>query len=165
MDQKGVYATATDISIASRYNTIYKPQLTEKVRCGHDNAVANGRIPGSYAYGYRPRPGAPGERVIDENQAKIVLRIFTEYAAGHSTRTIAADLTRECVPSPEVLSEEQGWSHHLESSVQHRRSAWSRHYRQRSMYWRDTLERSLDNSQPGDAEENRSAAIQKNATS
>lgn len=100
MDQKGVYATATDISIASLYNTIYKPQLAEKVRRGHDNAVANGRIPGSYAYGYRPRPGAPGERVIDENEAKIVLRIFTEYAAGRSTRTIAADLTREGVPSP-----------------------------------------------------------------
>ncbi|MGY4509801.1 recombinase family protein [Bradyrhizobium sp. USDA 3650] len=100
MDQKGVYATATDISIASLYNTIYKPQLAEKVRRGHDNAVANGRIPGSYAYGYRPRPGAPGERVIDENEAKIVLRIFKEYAAGRSTRTIAADLTREGVPSP-----------------------------------------------------------------
>ncbi|WP_369726407.1 recombinase family protein [Bradyrhizobium sp. LLZ17] len=100
MDQKGVYATATDISIASLYNTIYKPQLAEKVRRGHDNAVANGRIPGSYAYGYRPRPGAPGERVIDENEAKIVLRIFNEYAAGRSTRTIAADLTREGVPSP-----------------------------------------------------------------
>lgn len=100
MDQKGVYATATDISIASLYNTIYKPQLAEKVRRGHDNAVANGRIPGSYAYGYRPRPGAPGERVIDENEAKVVLRIFTEYAAGRSTRTIAADLTREGVPSP-----------------------------------------------------------------
>ncbi|UFW88167.1 recombinase family protein [Bradyrhizobium barranii] len=100
MDQKGVYATATDISIASLYNTIYKPQLAEKVRRGHDNAVANGRIPGSYAYGYRPRPGAPGERVIDENEAKIVLRIFNEYAGGRSTRTIAADLTREGVPSP-----------------------------------------------------------------
>ncbi|OSI22261.1 recombinase family protein [Bradyrhizobium canariense] len=100
MDQKGVYATATDISIASLYNTIYKPQLAEKVRRGHDNAVANGRIPGSYAYGYRPRPGAPGERIIDENEAKIVLCIFKEYAAGRSTRTIAADLTREGVPSP-----------------------------------------------------------------
>ncbi|WP_247324184.1 recombinase family protein [Bradyrhizobium sp. 141] len=100
MDQKGVYATATDISIASLYNTIYKPQLAEKVRRGHDNAVANGRIPGSYAYGYRPRPGAPGERVIDENEAKIALRIFTEYAAGRSTRTIAADLIRDGVPSP-----------------------------------------------------------------
>jgi hypothetical protein len=47
MDQKGIYATATDISIASLYNTIYKPQLAEKVRRGHDNAVANGKIPGS----------------------------------------------------------------------------------------------------------------------
>ncbi len=45
MDQKGIYATATDISIASLYNTIYKPQLAEKVRRGHDNAVVNGKIP------------------------------------------------------------------------------------------------------------------------
>lgn len=100
MDQKGVYATATDISIASLYNTIYKPQLADKVRRGHDNAVASGRIPGSYAYGYRPRPGAPGERVIDENEAKIVVRIFTEYVSGRSTRDIAADLTRQGLPSP-----------------------------------------------------------------
>ncbi|WP_024512907.1 recombinase family protein [Bradyrhizobium sp. ARR65] len=44
MDQKGVYATATDISIASLCNTIYKPQLADKVRRGDDNAVASGRI-------------------------------------------------------------------------------------------------------------------------
>jgi DNA invertase Pin-like site-specific DNA recombinase len=100
MDQKGVYATATDISIASLYNTIYKPQLADKVRRGHDNAVNNGRIPGSYAYGYRPKPGAPGERMIDESEAKIVHRIFIEYTSGRSTRDIAADLTREGVLSP-----------------------------------------------------------------
>lgn len=100
MDQKGIYATATDISIASLYNTIYKPQLVEKVRRGHDNAVANGRIPGAHAYGYRLKPGAPGERLIDKNEARIVLRIFKEYALGRSTRQIAADLTREGVPSP-----------------------------------------------------------------
>ena len=100
MDQKGVYATATDISIASLYNTIYKPQLADKVRRGHDNAVANGRIPGSYAYGYRPMPGAPGERMINKAEAKIVRRIFAEYTSGRSTRDIAAVLTREGVPSP-----------------------------------------------------------------
>jgi len=100
MDQKGVYATATDISIASLYNTIYKPQLADKVRRGHDNAVTNGRIPGSYAYGYRPTPGSPGERMIDESEADIVRRIFIEYTSGRSTRDIAADLTHEGVPSP-----------------------------------------------------------------
>ena len=100
MDQKGVYATATDISIASLYNTIYKPQLADKVRRGHDNAVNNGRIPGSYAYGYRPKPGGPGERMIDESEARIVRRIFIEYTSGRSTRDIAADLTREGVLSP-----------------------------------------------------------------
>jgi len=100
MDQKGVYATATDISIASLYNTIYKPQLADKVRRGHDNTVANGKIPGSFAYGYRPRPSVPGERLIDKYEAKIVLRIFKEYASGRSIREIAADLTREGEPSP-----------------------------------------------------------------
>ncbi|MGY4412541.1 site-specific DNA recombinase [Bradyrhizobium sp. LB7.1] len=126
MDQKGVYATATDISIASLYNTIYKPQLAEKVRRGHDNAVANGRIPGSCAYGYRPRSGAPGERVIDENEAKIVLRIFTEYAAGRSTRTIAADLTREGVPSPGATrhknkADRTTWNHQCITGGRHGR--------------------------------------------
>ncbi|MGY0569668.1 recombinase family protein [Bradyrhizobium sp. RDM12] len=126
MDQKGVYATATDISIASLYNTIYKPQLAEKVRRGHDNAVANGRIPGSYAYGYRPRPGAPGERVIDENEAKIVLRIFNEYAAGRSTRNIAADLTREGVPSPGATRQKNKagrttWNHQCITGGRHGR--------------------------------------------
>lgn len=126
MDQKGVYATATDISIASLYNTIYKPQLAEKVRRGHDNAVANGRIPGSCAYGYRPRPGAPGERVIDDNEAKIVLRIFSEYAAGRSTRTIAADLTREGVPSPGATrhknkADRTTWNHQCITGGRHGR--------------------------------------------
>ncbi|MFT4120863.1 recombinase family protein [Bradyrhizobium sp.] len=126
MDQKGVYATATDISIASLYNTIYKPQLAEKVRRGHDNAVANGRIPGSYAYGYRLRPGAPGERVIDESEAKIVLRIFTEYASGRSTRDIATDLTREGLPSPGATRHKNkagrtSWNHQCLTGGRHGR--------------------------------------------
>ncbi|RZN08369.1 DNA invertase [Bradyrhizobium genosp. SA-3] len=126
MDQKGVYATATDISIASLYNTIYKPQLAEKVRRGHDNAVTNGRIPGSYAYGYRPKPGAPGERTIDEDEAKVVLRIFTEYAAGRSTRSIAADLTREGVPSPGAIRHKNKagrttWNHQCITGGRHGR--------------------------------------------
>ncbi|MGY3473282.1 recombinase family protein [Bradyrhizobium ottawaense] len=126
MDQKGVYATATDISIASLYNTIYKPQLAEKVRRGHDNAVTNGRIPGSYAYGYRPTPGAPGERTIDEDEAKVVLRIFTEYAAGRSTRSIAADLTREGVPSPGAIRHKNKagrttWNHQCITGGRHGR--------------------------------------------
>ncbi|MEZ2147485.1 recombinase family protein [Bradyrhizobium sp. DN5] len=126
MDQRGVYATATDISIASLYNTIYKPQLAEKVRRGHDNAVTNGRIPGSYAYGYRPKPGAPGERTIDEDEAKVVVRIFTEYAAGRSTRSIAADLTREGVPSPGAIRHKNKagrttWNHQCITGGRHGR--------------------------------------------
>ncbi|WP_245286723.1 recombinase family protein [Bradyrhizobium sp. ARR65] len=38
--------------------------------------------------------------MIDENEAKIVLRIFAEYVSGRLTRDIAAALTREGLPSP-----------------------------------------------------------------
>jgi hypothetical protein len=124
MDQRGIAATATDISIASLYNTIYKPQLAEKIRRGHDVAVSNGRIPGSYAYGYRPKPGAPGERVIDEAERLIILRIFEEYAAGRSTREICADLTREGIPSPGATrhKDKKGrtvWNHQCITSGRH----------------------------------------------
>lgn len=140
MDQKGIFATATDISIASLYNTIYKPQLAEKVRRGHDNAVANGKIPGSYAYGYRPKPGAPGERLIDKSEAKIVLRIFKEYASGRSTRDIASDLTREGVPSPGATRHKNKagrttWNHQCITGGRHGRGMLSNELYIGEIHW------------------------------
>jgi site-specific DNA recombinase len=49
------------------------------------------KIPGSYAYGYRPRPGGPGEPVIDKNEAKIVLRIVTERVGACGARRAIRD--------------------------------------------------------------------------
>lgn len=100
LDQRGVVATETDISIAALYNSIYKPQLATFVRRGHEVSVRNGRFPGSPPYGYRRIEGKPGEIEPNPEQATIIRRIFTEYVAGRSTRMICADLSREGVLSP-----------------------------------------------------------------
>ena len=50
--------------------------------------------------GSRSRGDAEGERVIAQEQAEIVLRIFTDYAAGVSPREIARKLNVERVPGP-----------------------------------------------------------------
>jgi hypothetical protein len=62
---------------------------------------------GGKSYGYRvihqfDANGEPirGERAIVENEAKIVRRIFREYAAGNSPKKIAFQLNKEGIPGP-----------------------------------------------------------------
>jgi site-specific DNA recombinase len=100
VDQRGIPATEVDINIASLYNAIYKPQLADFVRRGHVVAVKNGKFPGTPPYGYHRVEGKRGIIEVDLEQAKYIIRIFTEYAAGRSPRAICADLTREGVPAP-----------------------------------------------------------------
>jgi site-specific DNA recombinase len=94
------WKAATDFAVHGLVNSLDKKTRATNVRRGHDNAVSNGRVPGAPAYGYRVVPNKPGEHEIDEEAAKIVVRIFTEYAAGRSPSKIAADLTREGIPTP-----------------------------------------------------------------
>jgi DNA invertase Pin-like site-specific DNA recombinase len=94
------WASRTDVAVQGLVNSLDKGTRATNVRRGHDNCVALGKIPGSVAYGYRPIPGKPGEHEIDPEQEKIVVRIFREYASGRSPRKIAADLTKEGVPTP-----------------------------------------------------------------
>jgi hypothetical protein len=62
--------------------------------------VRDGRHPGGWTYGYRAIPGKPGEPEIVATQAEIVRRIFREYVAGETPRSIAAKLNAEMVPPP-----------------------------------------------------------------
>ncbi|WP_461336017.1 recombinase family protein [Bradyrhizobium liaoningense] len=64
--------------------------------------------------------------MIDENEAKIVVRIFTEYVSGRSTRDIAADLTRQGLPSPGATRHKNKagrttWNHQCITSGRHGR--------------------------------------------
>lgn len=69
-----------------------------RVRRTFRQKVENGHVPGPPAYGYRTV--SAGRKEIDPEQAKIVRRIFTEYATGKGPRAITADLNAEGIPGP-----------------------------------------------------------------
>lgn len=88
----------------------FRTDLASNVRRGQRRKVAAGRSSGSLAYGYRKvlafdDRGEPvrGLREIDPDQAAIVRRIFTEFAAGMSARAIAARLNQEGIPGPKQV--------------------------------------------------------------
>jgi site-specific DNA recombinase len=65
---------------------------------------------GGNAYGYKvvrrlKSDGelATGEREIHEDEARIIQRIFEEFAAGHSPKSIAQGLNRDKIPGPRGL--------------------------------------------------------------
>lgn len=74
--------------------------LKGAIRRGMMGVVRDGRHPGGWTYGYRAVPGKPGEPEIVAAQAEIVRRIFREYIAGETPRSIAARLNAEMVPPP-----------------------------------------------------------------
>jgi site-specific DNA recombinase len=82
--------------------------LKDKIRRHHVARAKAGLIMGIAPFGYRLVAGKPGEQEIDSDQAKIVVRIFNEYANGVSPRTIALGLTHDKIPAPGGSDK---WSH------------------------------------------------------
>ena len=79
----------------------YSKRLSKRVRDGLDTSVANGTFCGGFLpFGYKlhkePIPGKNDKYiktvVVDEGQAQLVKRIFTEYAKGTEKKDIAAAL-------------------------------------------------------------------------
>jgi site-specific DNA recombinase len=88
-------------------NALFLKDLAQKTRRGQRGRVEAGKIPGGNSYGYRmvrtlrdDGSVTTGEREIDQAEARIVRRIFAEYAAGLAPRRIAAGLNREGVAGP-----------------------------------------------------------------
>jgi site-specific DNA recombinase len=80
--------------------------LCEKTWRGQLGRALQGRIPGGRAYGYAvvETDGANaerGRRRLNEAEAAVVRRIFTEFAAGMSPRAIAKRLNAAGVPGPD----------------------------------------------------------------
>ena len=84
------------VGLKGTMNALFLRDLAAKVRRGARGRIEAGRSAGGLAYGYKvvreldPK-GEPvrGLRRIDEAEANVVRRIFRDYLAGMSARTIA----------------------------------------------------------------------------
>ena len=93
----------------------YRREIGRRTRRGLEGLVQAGKSAGGRAYGYRSATDAGRvQRVVHEEQAAVVRRIFEAYVAGASAKTIAAQLNRDGVPSPGTT-----WARKVR-----RRSAW-----------------------------------------
>jgi site-specific DNA recombinase len=95
------------VGLKGTMNALFLRDLAAKIKRGQSGRIAIGLVAGGLSYGYRvvkklDDRGEPmrGLREVDEDQAEVVRRIFREFAAGRSGRTIAAGLNHEGIPSP-----------------------------------------------------------------
>jgi len=100
--------TSIHVGIRGLVGSLFLADLGAKVKRGLDGRVRDGKFPGAVTYGYDRVLGKPGERTINLDQAKIVRRIFKEYADGVSPREIAIGLTRDNIPTPHGATH---WNH------------------------------------------------------
>jgi DNA invertase Pin-like site-specific DNA recombinase/vacuolar-type H+-ATPase subunit E/Vma4 len=99
--------THLHVGLKGTMNALFLKDLADKTRRGMRGRVEAGRAGGGLCYGYdvvkrNDAAGEPvrGERRINEAEAEIVRRIFREFAAGRSPRSIALGLNHEGVPGP-----------------------------------------------------------------
>jgi DNA invertase Pin-like site-specific DNA recombinase len=99
--------TELHVGLKGTMNALYLKDLAQKTRRGLEGRIRKGRSGGGLCYGYdvvreTDAQGEPirGGRCINEAEAKVVQRIFREYASGRSPRAIAFDLNADGVPGP-----------------------------------------------------------------
>ena len=90
------------VGIKGAISEFYLADLAAKTRRGQMGRVRDGRIPGGRCYGYDVVPGGDdrGRRTINEREAAIVRRIYSEYVPGRSPLQIVKALNAEGVPGP-----------------------------------------------------------------
>ena len=89
------------VGLKGAMNALYLKDLADKTRRGLEGRVRAGRSGGGLCYGYDVVPGEErGGRAINPTQARIVRRIFEEFAAGRSPKAIARRLNDEGLPGP-----------------------------------------------------------------
>ena len=95
------------IGLKGTMSSLFLKDLAQKTHRGLEGRVRKGKSAGGITYGYdvvrnvqADGEVTTGERVINEEQATIVRRIFREYSHGVSPRTIAATLNKEDISGP-----------------------------------------------------------------
>lgn len=95
------------IGLTGTMNALFLKELGKKTHRGLKGRALAGKSAGGLTYGYRAirqftSAGEPirGDREIDPHHAKVVRRIFEDYARGLSPKKIAEQLNLEGVPGP-----------------------------------------------------------------
>ena len=95
------------VGLKGTMNQLFLKDLASKTRRGLRGRVEAGKSGGDNAYGYDVvrRLGddgqpATGARTVNEPEAEVVRRIFTEFAEGKPPRTIARGLNDDSIPGP-----------------------------------------------------------------
>ena len=96
------------IGLKGTMNSLFIKDLAEKTHRGLRGRIEKGKSGGGIAYGYKVvkcfdanGEAIKGDREINEAQAKIIRRIFNEYAyQNKSPKAIAAQLNKEGIPGP-----------------------------------------------------------------
>lgn len=96
------------VGLKGTMNALFLKDLAAKTHRGLRGRVEAGKAGGGLCYGYDVvkrlgSDGEPirGERSINEDQARIIRRVFRAFAAGISPRAIAKQLNDEGIPGPD----------------------------------------------------------------
>lgn len=96
------------IGLKGTMGALYLKDLADKTRRGLRGRVEEGKSGGGLCFGYdvvkqfdASGEAIRGDRTINETEAAVVRRIFADYLAGKSSRTIAMALNREGVAGPQ----------------------------------------------------------------
>ncbi len=95
----GVANTIT-IGLRGLQGQMFREDNAHKVRRGLAGKIRSGQSAGGRSYGYAGIPGDPGKRIINEEEAAIVRRIYKAFLAGRTPRDIAHALNLESVKPP-----------------------------------------------------------------
>ncbi len=95
----GVANTVT-VGLRGLVGQLFREDNALKVRRGLAGRVKQGLSGGGQAYGYKPDPLNKGKLLIVEDEARIIRRVFEQYAAGVSPRHIAYALNKEGITPP-----------------------------------------------------------------
>jgi site-specific DNA recombinase len=95
------------IGLKGTMNALFLKDLADKTRRGLRGRIEAGKSGGGKSYGYDvvksfDGAGEPvrGDRTINQPEADIIERIFTEYSVGKSPKAIAVQLNQDGIPGP-----------------------------------------------------------------
>jgi site-specific DNA recombinase len=95
------------VGLKGTMNALFLKDLAAKTHRGLEGRVRNGKSGGGIVYGYDivrafDASGQPvrGDRRINEHQAAVVRRIYSDYISGRSPRAIAISLNTEGIVGP-----------------------------------------------------------------